>query len=626
MKNQIPTTLAALIISTLTITSVQALPAWLTRGHEYHVATTGSDTNPGSKSRPLKTIMAAAQKAMPGDTITVHAGIYREEVVPPRGGTSDKKRITYQAAPGEKVTITGSETIKGWIRVTNDTWKVSIPNSLFGSFNPYSEKVHGDWFSNNGRTHLTGMVYLNNHWLAEARSLADTLKPAGQSLLWSAAVGPDSTIIHAQFPGLDPNTGNVEISVRPAVINPAMTNIDYLTIRGFDLRNAASNWAAPTSGQRALVSAYWCKGWIIENNEISYSRCCGIALGKYSDKWDSKRGDTNGYYGTIDDALKKGGWSKDKIGSHIVRRNHIHHCGQTGIVGSLGCAFSRIENNEIHDINNQGIWGGAEMAGIKFHGALDVVISGNHIYRCGDHGGLWLDWMAQGTQISNNLFHDNSPCDLFTEVNHGPFLVANNLFLSPAMQSHSWGGSQGGAFVHNLIAGRLCKFGPDGRSTPVMKQHSTEQIALKGNPIGDVRWYNNVFANREKFAAYDNATLPVAAAGNVFTKGAAPSKVDKDALLKPDFDADVKLTQKADGWYFTLASDDAWRTAQKRALVTTELLGRAKIPDQEFTHPDGSPLTIQTDYFGKKRNPSNPFPGPIEITKTGKQEFKVWPK
>ena len=41
---------------------------------------------------------------------------------------------------------------------------------------------------------------------------------------------------------------------------------------------------------------------------------------------------------------------------------------------------------------------GAEMAGIKFHGAIDVEISRNHIYRtC---RGLWLDWMAQGTRVS----------------------------------------------------------------------------------------------------------------------------------------------------------------------------------------------------------------------------------
>ena len=74
---------------------------------EYHVSVNGDDANNGSSSNPLKTISAAAQLAQPGDVITVHEGIYRERINPPRGGDSDKKRITYQAADGEKVVIKG---------------------------------------------------------------------------------------------------------------------------------------------------------------------------------------------------------------------------------------------------------------------------------------------------------------------------------------------------------------------------------------------------------------------------------------------------------------------------------------------------------------------------------------
>ena len=38
----------------------------------------------------------------PGDIITVHEGIYREQIIPIRGGESDTKRIIYQAATGAK--------------------------------------------------------------------------------------------------------------------------------------------------------------------------------------------------------------------------------------------------------------------------------------------------------------------------------------------------------------------------------------------------------------------------------------------------------------------------------------------------------------------------------------------
>jgi len=91
---------------------------------EYHVSTSGLDGNPGSRSKPFITISAAAAIAQPGDTITVHEGMYRERVNPPRGGASDRKRIVYQAAQGEQVVIKGSEVVKGWTKLENDTCQV----------------------------------------------------------------------------------------------------------------------------------------------------------------------------------------------------------------------------------------------------------------------------------------------------------------------------------------------------------------------------------------------------------------------------------------------------------------------------------------------------------------------
>lgn len=753
------------VVATCLTAAVCGFQAGAAGAAEIHVAVTGDDAGDGSAGRPLKTISAAAQKAQPGDTVTVHAGVYRERVSPPRGGTSDECRITYRAAPGEKVTITGSEPATGWEKAANDTWKLTLPSARFGAFNPFSERVAGDWFDPRGRVHHLGCVYLNGDWLLEAPGLEAVLQPAGATPLWFAVVdggdsnveggymlnvawlrpaggakiaaagaavrrgtqnapcseggecvgyvlpghwlrydgvdfgsgaesvelraaaapgtggnielrldGPEGellgacrvpptgewqnwqtftaairkvegrrslclvfgrspsaakdgapahTVIYAQFPGVNPNEAQVEINVRPTVFTPEKTNIDYITVRGFDLRNAAPNWAAPTSGQMGLLTAYWCKGWIIEDNEIRYSRCCGIALGKYSDEWDGTRGSTEGYYLTIDDAIKKAGWSREKIGGHLVRNNHIHHCGQTGIVGSLGCAFSRVIGNEIHDINRQGLWGGAEMAGIKFHGAIDVVISGNHIYRCSELGGIWLDWMAQGTQITGNLLHDNVGWggDLFCEVDHGPYLVANNLFLS---EKAHLANSRGGAYVHNLFAG-FVEIHPDGRHTPYFKAHTTDMLGKHNCPVGDARLYNNLLAGRGRFNAFDIASWPVTAAGNVFTKGTQASKFDTEALLKPEFDAALTLTQREDGWYLAFNSDPRWASEQKRRLVTTELLGKAKIPDCPFENPDGTPVKLEKDYLGASRDPENPFPGPFEKVRDGRQEVKVWP-
>ncbi len=188
------------------------------------------------------------------------------------------------------------------------------------------------------------------------------------------------------------------------------------------------------------------------------------------------------------------------------------------------------------------------MAGIKFHGAIDVVITHNHIYRCGDVAGIWLDWMAQGAQVTGNLLHDNvgGSGDIFFEMQHGPILVANNLMLSKGV---SFGlNSQGIAFAHNLITGPINNCRSDDRSTPFHPAHSTQLAGLynarKGDS-GDHRFFNNLFVTPCKLQALDNSVLPCFAAGNVFTKGTQPSKFDTDALLKPDFDGRRGADRKA---------------------------------------------------------------------------------
>ena len=743
---------------------------------EYHVAREGLDTNEGSAAQPLKTISAAAQKAQSGDVVTVHAGTYRERVNPPRGGESDQKRIVYRAAPGEKVVIKGSEVVRGWQKVQNDTWKVTIANSLFGDFNPYRDLIRGDWFNAKGRSHHTGAVYLSGHWLTEAAKMEDVLKPiggtsgyvpgdqqyllnvawlrcvegvppsnrgqdardtgagsagripaagfaaqhgvqmspcseggdcigwieqgdwvryeridfgprteqmeiraasetaggiieirldtpAGELLgtcsvpntggwqswssfhakikpasgvktlclvfrgpqsgaadapLWFAQVDQTNTTIWAQFQGVNPNEAEVEINVRRTVFYPDKPGINFITVRGFTMMHAATPWAPPTAEQIGLIGTHWSKGWIIEDNEIRYSTCVGVTLGKYGDQWDNTSQNTaEGYVETINRALKNG-WSKENIGHHVVRNNRISHCEQAGLVGSLGAVFSTITDNVIHDIHVRRLFSGAEMAGIKIHGAIDTEISHNHIYRtC---LAIWLDWMAQGTRVTRNLLHDNDT-GLFVEVDHGPFLVDNNLFLTGRALLDM---SEGGAYVHNLFAGPIEPRPELTRETPFHKPHSTEVAGLRNIEGGDDRFFNNLFVGHNGLASYDKAVRPMQMAGNVFLKGAKPCKQEQDPPVLSEFDPDVRLLAKSDGLYLAITLAKAWFEKQPHQLVTTERLGRAKVPNLPYEQPDGSPLRIDTDYFGEKRPEKNPMVGPFEISGEGPLALKVW--
>lgn len=585
---------------------------------EYHVSKSGSDTNVGSQARPFLTISKAADIAQPGDVVTVSEGVYRERINPPRGGTSDQRRIVYQAAAGADVTIKGSEVASGWEKVEDNTYKLTLPNSFFGEFNPYDDLISGAWYEARQAYH-TGAVYLDGHWLKEAArksivvksqangagadvreelmniefiqpggggkveataftsksgaietiELADERSAVGRmadgsSLIcemdfgevsknmsihaaspisggivelrkdtpegeligqfdvgftaewthfqlfhanitpisgkhtvcvvfktrpvnhaagaadlgyWFAEVDDQNTTIWADFKGANPNEAFVEINVRQAVFYPELEAIDYITVKGFTLEQAATPWSAPSAGQMGLIGPNWSKGWVIENNTIRYAACTAITIGKHFDEHDH----TYDYLGTSIPVGIERGWSREKIGSHLIKDNHIYNCGQGGIQGSLGSAFSTIIGNEIHDIRQDHQYGGCETAGIKLHGAVDVLIADNHVYNCAHWGGIWLDWMSQGARVTGNLLHGNSN-DLMFEMNHGPMLIDNNILLSNRSVLDASGG---GAYVHNLIRGAQ-DIWPDltVRRTPAFKPHSVDPLA-DPSPAGD---------------------------------------------------------------------------------------------------------------------------------------------
>ena len=106
---------------------------------------------------------------------------------------------------------------------------------------------------------------------------------------------------------------------------------------------------------------------------------------------------------------------------------------------------------------------------------------------------------------------------------------------------------------------------------------------------------------------YDAARLPVWMDGNVFLKGAKPSKHEKDPLRKPEFDPAIRLVEKADGFHLEITLDKAWAAQRTRQLVTTDLLGKAAIPNLPYERPDGTPLADHHRLFRpeKERSQSN---------------------
>lgn len=647
----------------------------------YVNANAGYDGN-GTAQMPFRHINDAAKIARPGDEVLVAPGIYREYVDPVYAGT-EEARITYRSTEPLKAVITGAERIKTWELYEGNVWVCRVKNSVFGNYNPYTTFVYGDWYFAKADKH-TGCVYLNDKALYETSSLLDCIKgevyecswvPEDSVYKWYTEQDEekDETVIYANFQGKNPNEENVEINVRRECFMPSKTGRNYITVSGFNINKAATTWAPPAAFQDGMIGPHWSKGWTIEDCDISNSKCAGISVGKYLDP-------ANDHYFTYKyvksptqmerDAVCRGqyhGWLKENIGGHIIRRNNIHHCEQGGIIGRMGGVFSLIEDNHIHHINNMMEQGGAEIAGIKMHAAIDVTMRRNHIHHC--TMGIWCDWEAQGTRLSQNLLHDNQrPAfakvlkggmmsqDIFVEVSHGPTLIDHNIMLSEASLRFA---TQGVAMIHNLICGALTCVGEGTgwRYTPYHIPHRTEVMGFMTFLHGDDRFYNNIFVQKwpdkdviimhdsndgfdtenrkagtwmfDEYPTYEEwkaqfdfsqpanmsalepvhfGHLPVWTEGNAYLGGAKACKNEVNGLISSE-DVKVELLEKDGNYYLDTNIYDCLKAFRGR-MINTDVLGMAFEPEQRFENPDGTDIQFDTDYFGGHRG-VDVIPGPF---------------
>ncbi len=602
---------------------------------EYHVSKQGNDHNSGTISSPFLTISRAAKIAQAGDTVIVHDGTYREWVKPVHSGVSDRQRITYTAAKDETVIIKGSEIVKGWKNKGN-LWIIDVPNELFGDENPFATKLVGDWFLRPLKPHLhTGAVYIGGTALLEQLNkdaVADT------DMAYYAEVDEVKTVIYANFSSKNPNEETTEINVRKFCFAPDKSNVNYITVSGFTMCHAATNWAPPTAEQQGMVWARWCKGWIIENNTLFHSRCSAISLGREGDLGhnltctDHKK---PGFRAQLEIVFRSvlAGWSKENQGSHIVRNNEIFDCGQTGVVGHMGGAFSEIYGNHIHHIAEKEEFMGWEIGGIKLHAAIDTYIHHNCIHHC--HRGLWLDWQAQGVRVSSNVFFENNGAeDLYIEVSHGPQLIDNNILNSKVSLGYV---SQGNAFVHNWFGGDIRSREDRKRYTPYHLPHSTDMLGTSIIYNADDRFYQNVFCETgtdfyngcpDSLAEYvgaakkcydETASMDIEAywdlrqpayiGKNVYTGGAVPYEKEQGHFVTEE-KAVLHITEENGVFY---AETSLPKATVPCTVISSHELPVPRMTEQLFETATGGNIVFDTDIAGNKRT-NTPSPGPLEET------------
>ncbi len=352
----------------------------------YVNGTTGSDSNPGTLTQPLKTLNQASALAMQnyangiGTTIEITPGVYRESLILHATGREAGAPVVFEGSPNGPVIITGSSIWTGW------TQDPSNP-SLYSHPWPYRWGLctaPKGWPSLRDIVLRREMIFLNGTLLTQVLSKKDL--HAGAFI-----VEESSGLAYLWVPvNTNMETASIEVSTLPTLFYS--DHVSHLTLRRLAFQNA--NSCISTSSKAAVV----------------ISNATGITVEDTSFNW-------NNWVGAAFYNLK----------NVVIQRVHGDYNGELGLAGW------RLKTVTFQDVTTafndwRGQWGGFdtwETGGAKFlrvHGGVFT----NYISIRNGGRGLWFDTDNANVVLEGSLLAHNTRNGIFIEKNEGPFTMIHS--------------------------------------------------------------------------------------------------------------------------------------------------------------------------------------------------------
>ncbi|MFC1538464.1 right-handed parallel beta-helix repeat-containing protein [Candidatus Latescibacterota bacterium] len=459
--------------------------------HTYYVDQNhprASDTNPGSPDAPFLTINRAAQVVNAGERVLIRSGVYREKVAPKNSGSGLDGMISYEAAPGARVIIKGSEILEDeWFRSRNPEqyseklWMITLDESLFPEESPFkiqnasAEDIEimpwaEQWSGRVPYTLSRGIVFQDGKRLVQLAVYEDLVRVPGS--FWVDETG-DVIHIHP-YDGKEPNQCVMEVTVMPHILKPDVTDLGYIQVKGLTFMHAGNGF--PRTGVGALFTMGG-HHWIIDGNRFEGINSVAVEIGARSietsdreiSRTDSRR-------------------ASKYLGGTIVRNNVISDCGTGGIEGYVNRDVL-VECNHIYDIGWQDVERYYECGAVKLLSATGTLIQRNLIHDVEAAYGIWVDWDNKYSRISRNTLYDLSITGngvLYFEASQFPNMYDNNIIWS-VHGTAIFGGDSDSLIVANNLIGECDNIG-------VYTLKITDR-SVNGRPTTSrhSRVYNNLF-------------------------------------------------------------------------------------------------------------------------------------
>jgi Right handed beta helix region/Protein of unknown function (DUF1565) len=593
----------------------------------YHVSTRGDDAGDGTDARPFRTIQRAADQAVPGDTVLVEPGLYRERVAPARGGEPDKP-IVYRSAIPHAATIRGSAVWRPtWKQEAPRIWSGDVSEQMFTDHsqcdgaNPFRVPFSSTPWGRDGRpehergypnsdeklVYTLGQVFVDGELVKQVPN-ATELGTTENAWFYDANMGRLLVHFQADTPAA---AHEVEITTQRRLFAPHRRQLGFITVEGFVFERCSNQyptnfWEAehPEWQQAGAVGTRSGHHWTIRDNIVRFATGIGIDLGN------------EGAPG-VDLEIGKNGLAA-KAGYHLVENNLIADNGGPGTASYEGVHLvirdNIVEKNNAYRFTGKKRW---ESAGIKLHHPTQSVIEHNLVRDNYGKWGIWLDGGAgDDTRVVRNIVIGHRVGIDYEIGNAAPSLCANNILIDNAIGIGTRE-SGGVTILHNLIL-----------NATEAGVSFTVDLARGG------RWnaaHNAVFGNLFIAAKgpYLNLTTPDDLRsedrrldGNVYAMQPTDQRlaIGKTLYTLPDWQ---RLWQKYNGD----ENADLHSKVVAQASFSFDRLSN----ELELTIPGVSPTGFHpadvrrtTDFFGRTVSPENPVPGPFDMIVSGTQRFRLW--
>jgi hypothetical protein len=537
------------------------------------------DGGPGTQERPFKTIGKAAQVLQPGERVVIASGTYRECVRPARGGSGPAQMISYEAAPGAKVFVKGSEILNnGWQQepipvgfraygpngghpgAAVTAWRYEFSGAMFpDAYQPFAlPSIMGQWEWLDPRTvdmgpflRRRGLVFVDGKPLEPVEQLRELAMPhlqpvpdfatpakpqnglparrRGGPIMQEVGGSPDARFyveesgqaIHVRLASGTPADHQIEATTRDQAFVPAQAGLGYIRIKGITFQHVGNAYPFPQYG---MISTGGGHHWIIEDNTVEWANGMGLSIGRDGDSGNAPHTGE----------------------SHILRRNNIRFCGIEGI-GGMGTVNNLIEDNLIEWCGWADAERGWEAAGAKFHFAHNLMFRRNVVRHIRHASGIWLDSGNANCRLTSNVFADVLTVNaaVHMEMNVQPNQIDNNIIWD----------------VRNAEPGTPGQRGCAGSG---IFDNATDHLIIAQNLIG--RCDNSgIFAITRPDRARSGTAIDNTVDNNIFTKCGASAIVFLNQKNQADGNLYVSMPQDFLG-FFTGDSKQfvdlaAWRTA-----------------------------------------------------------------